>query len=365
MSFTVLKKSKKTKARLTSLVTAHGAISGPFFMPIATRGAVKNIMPSELLILGAQIILSNTYHLMLTPGVDVVKKSGGIHSFMGWNGPILTDSGGFQVFSLSRLRKVTESGVVFSDPRSGNKMDLGPKKSIQAQVKLGVDIAMAFDHVIGYPASKNDTKVAMERTHRWEQLCRDEHIKIKTKKKPLLFGIVQGGTYKDLREQSAKTVTEINFDGYAVGGVAVGEPRDMMPKILNWVMKYLPEEKPRYLMGLGRPEEIVQAVKMGVDMFDCVIPTREARHGRLYIWRGVGDVTKNNFYTTVNVTNRRFANNFDSINKKVLGNYTFAYLHHLFKTQEPLAGRIATLQNLSFYLDLMAKIRKNIKRGKL
>jgi queuine tRNA-ribosyltransferase len=378
--FRVLKSSKKSKARLTKLITSHGEILGPFFMPIATKAAVKNLTSEELKDLNAQIILANTYHLMLAPGSAIIKKNGGLHQFMQWPWPILTDSGGFQVFSLSKLNKTTEAGTEFSDPASGKKYLLTPELSMKIQSDLGVDIAMAFDEVIGYPAKKEKVKAAMERTTRWAKRCQSKMAK---NKKTLLFGIIQGGIYKDLRTKSAQDLVKIDFAGYAVGGVAVGEPREKMKLILNWVMPYLPENKPRYLMGLGKPEEIVAAVKQGIDMFDCVIPTREARHGRLYLWpsdlslRGGRRPTKqsrllpphfvrgrnDNWYKTINITNAKYRADFSPINNTNLKQYSKAYLHHLFHTNEPLGMRLATLNNLKFYLDLMKKIRENINKG--
>ncbi len=357
--FKVIKKSKKSKARLTQLETSHGKIMGPFFMPIATKAAVKNISVNEITNLGSPIILSNTYHLFLAPGSKLVKRAGGLHKFMNWRGIILTDSGGFQVFSLSKIRKITEKGVIFSDPASGKKHLLTPELSIKTQTDLGVDIAMAFDDVIGFPATREEVKEAMERTARWAKRC----LVARKNKKPLLFGIVQGGVYKDLRIKSAQDLTALNFDGFAVGGVAVGEPREKMKQILNWTVPILPENKSRYLMGLGKPEEIVLAVKQGIDMFDCVIPTREARHGRLYIW--VNKSLKGKFYKTINITNARYKNDLKPINDSNLKQYSKAYLHHLFKTNEPLGMRLATLNNLDFYLTLMAEIRKQIKNNKL
>jgi len=374
--FKILKKSSHTKARLTKIATSHGDIMGPFFMPIATKGAVKNLDSAELHSLGAQIILANTYHLLLAPGEKLVKKSGGLHQFMNWPRPILTDSGGFQVFSLANLRKVTEKGVEFADPQSGKKYFLTPEKSIQIQKDLGVDIAMVLDEVIGYPATKNKVKEAMERTTRWAKRCKESSQP--KAHSPKLFGIIQGGIYKDLRLQSVKEITALNFDGYAIGGVAVDEPREKMKQILNWVMPHLPENKPRYLMGLGKPEEIVAAVKQGIDMFDCVIPTREARHGRLYLWKtkNLELGTKNkqvqsslfkvqSFYKTINITNAKYKSDLSPINNTNLKQYSKAYLHHLLKTNEPLGMRLATLNNLNFYLSLMSEIRQAIKRGRL
>ncbi|MDD2807181.1 MAG: tRNA guanosine(34) transglycosylase Tgt [Patescibacteria group bacterium] len=358
----IVKKSKVSNARVTELKTAHGKIMGPFFMPIATKAAVKNLSTDEIKKVGAQIILSNTYHLMITPTNKLIKKAGGLHKFMNWPGPILTDSGGFQVYSLSNLRKITELGVIFSDPMSGKKYSLTPELSMDIQSDLGVDIAMAFDEVIGYPASKELVKQAMERTTRWAQRCLKHREK--QKQKNILFGIVQGGIYQDLRLKSVKALTDLPFDGYAIGGIAVGEPRNMMAKILDWVIPELPEHQPRYLMGLGRPDEIVAAVRLGIDMFDCVIPTREARHGRLYLWHSKNLKSKT-FYKTINITNAKYAKDFSPINSTNLKQYSKAYLHHLFNTKEPLGMRLATLNNLDFYLTLMSEIRQTIRIGKL
>jgi queuine tRNA-ribosyltransferase len=374
--FKITKKSKKSNARLAKLNTCHGVINCPFFMPIATKGAVKNLDTQELKNLGAQIILSNTYHLMLAPGEKIIKKYSGLHKFMNWSGPILTDSGGFQVFSLANFRKVKELGVTFSNPISGKKYLLTPEDSIKIQCDLGVDIMMAFDDVIGYPANKNKVKESTERTTRWAMRCMKTkqkytpkaHSSLMDKKtrRQMLFGIVQGGTYSDLRLQSAKDLVKLDFDGYAVGGVAVGEPREKMGQILGWVIPELPENKPRYLMGLGKPEEIIQAVKQGIDMFDCVIPTREARHGRLYLLKSnILNLKNKNFYQTINITNAKYKTDFSPINQTNLKQYSKAYLHHLFKTNEPLGMRLSTLNNLSFYLGLMNEIRKAIRTGKL
>ncbi len=346
-------------------------------MPIATYGAVKNLDTAELKSLGAQIILSNTYHLMLAPGEKIIKRADGLHKFINWSGPILTDSGGFQVFSLAQHRKIREKGVTFADPKNGNKYLLTPEKSIKIQTDLGVDIAMVLDEVVGYPASKKMVKEAMNRTTRWAKRSKEA----RQSKKMKLFGIVQGGIYKDLRLTSANGLVKLDFDGYAIGGVAVGEPRNKMKHILSWTVHELPENKPRYLMGLGRPEEIIQAVKQGIDMFDCVIPTREARHGRLYLWtnthgRGVSvspsrsgkdarPILRGKFYQTINITNAKFAKDLKPINQTNLKQYSKAYLHHLFKTSEPLGMRLATLSNLNFYLTLMSELRQAIKNNKL
>ncbi len=385
--FKIIKTSKISQARLTELKTSHGTIVGPFFMPIATRGAVKNLTGDEMQDLGAQILLANTYHLLLRPGINLMKKYGGLHRFMNWDGPILTDSGGFQVFSLARHRKITRQGIKFRDPQNGKLYFLTPEKAVQIQQIIGSDIAMVLDECAPYPATKKYIAKSIELTSRWAKRCKIQHQKKKNQQ--LLFGIIQGSVYQDLRIESAKQIKAIDFDGYAIGGVAVGEPREKMKQVLEWVIPELPANKPRYLMGVGRPEEIVKAVKQGIDMFDCVIPTREARHGRLYLWpsdsslrgprRGGGRsnlkrsprslrslaMTKGkDFYQTINITNAKFAKDLSPINNTNLKQYSKAYLHHLFQIGEPLAMRLATLNNLEFYLSLMRVIREKIKNYK-
>lgn len=370
--FKIVKKSGISKARLTDLTTAHGAVRGPFFMTIATRGAVKNVSVDEMKNLGAEIILSNTYHLLLRPGVALMKKYGGLHNFMNWSGPILTDSGGYQVFSLGKHRKITEHGVRFNDPQNGNSYFLTPESAIQIQNVIGSDIMMALDECPPYPSTEAYSKESLLRTTRWAQRCKKELMKIKKKdtlaKKRLLFGIVQGSVYEGLRKESVSAITNIDLDGYAIGGVAVGEPREVMKQVLHWVVPHLPENKPRYLMGLGKPEEIVNAVLQGIDMFDCVIPTREARHGRLYIWdekvsfrSWLKNPNKKNFYYTINIVKAEYSRDLTPINKDRLAMYSKAYLHHLFRTNEGLGLRLASLHNISFYLELMKKIRNCIK----
>jgi len=375
----VIKTSKKSQARLTQISTPHGIVRGPFFMPIATRGAVKNLSVDELEGLGTEVILSNTYHLLLKPGMKVMKKVGGLHKFMNWSKPILTDSGGFQVFSLAKHRKITKKGVHFRDPQSGEKYFLTPQKAIQIQQTIGSDIMMVLDECPQYPCTKKYAKESLELTTQWAQICKNEQQK--SKNKQLLFGIVQGSTHKDLRIESARQLVNIGFDGYAIGGVAVGEPRKYMWDVLKWVNPELPKNKPRYLMGVGKPEEIIKAVKNGIDMFDCVIPTREARHGRLYVWKNdqrrsisaslsrsgkdARPVLKGNFYKTINITNAKFARDLSPINQTNLKQYSKAYLHHLFRTNEPLGMRLATLSNLNFYLTLMDEIRKKIRLNRI
>jgi len=388
----MLKISRKIeKRRIGKLETMRGAVSTPFFLPIATKGAVKQLSPEEVRDLGAEIVLGNTYHLWLRPGHKLVEKAGGLHRFMNWSGPILTDSGGYQVFSLSDRKfvqagrgnqgkvKLGEKGVEFRDPVDGKKYFLTPEKSIDIQFALGSDIIMVLDECPPYPCSREYAKKSLELTTRWAERCfLHFHKKINGDKKkykngrPLLFCIVQGSIYKDLRLESTKQLRGLDFsalggpasgwDGYAIGGVAVGEPREKMKKVLEWVLPLLPENKPRYLMGLGRPEEIVSAVNQGIDMFDCVIPTRNARHGSLFLWKGKRkNIRGRNFYQSVNITNEKFKKDFSPIDKNCdcysCQNYSRAYLRHLFSVGEPLAGRLASIHNLKFYLDLMKILR--------
>jgi len=345
------------------LSTAHGSIDTPFFMPIATKAAIKSMTVQEVKDLGAQIILSNTYHNYLKPGVDIIKKFGNLHNFMDSDLPLLTDSGGYQVFSLANLRKIKGDDIEFQSHIDGSKHILNPKKVVDIQVTLGSDIMMVLDECVGLPSTKKKATEALERTTRWAKISLEYKNKLNKKsadiKKQLMFAIVQGADFKDLRLRSAEELTAMEFDGFAVGGLAVGEPTKTMYQVLDYTVPALPEDKPRYLMGVGYPENIVEAVKRGIDMFDCVIPTREARHGKLYVRRkkGLGD----GFYETINITNARFANDKTLLANGRFGKYSLAYMHHLFKTQETLGTRLATMNNISFYLDLMSDIRKAIK----
>lgn len=379
--------------RIGELVTQSGVIHTPVFMPIATKGAVKHLLPQELRELGVEIILGNTYHLWLRPGTDLILQAGDLHRFMDWSGPILTDSGGFQVFSLGARAaerfgissvKLSEEGVLFSDPVDGKKYFLSPEISLDVQLALGSDIIMVLDECPPYPSTREYASAALERTTRWakrakeyfEKRLAENPEKYKTGK-PLLFGIVQGSVYEDLRQESARQLVEIGFDGYAIGGVAVGEPRETLSDILKWTLPYLPKDKPRYLMGLGRPEEIVMSVNAGVDMFDCVIPTREGRHGRLFIWNNQisnakfqiqnkdqisNDKKEESFYTTINIQNEQFKEDFSSIDETcdcpLCTRHTRAYLRHLFAMAEPLAGRLASMHNVRFYMRLMERLRE-------
>lgn len=375
---------KKEKLRIGKLKTKSGEINTPFFMPIATRGVVKSIIPDELKEVGAEIVLGNTYHLWLRPGDELIAKAGDLHKFMDWSGPILTDSGGFQVFSLGARAeknfgksgvKLFEEGVEFVDPVDGKKYFMSPEKSIEIQLNLGSDIIMVLDECPPFPCSHDYAKKSLELTTRWAKRCKEyfeeyiaEHPEKYKNGRPLLFAIVQGSVYEDLRQESAEQLVEIGFDGYAIGGVAVGEPREKMYEILEWVLPLLPEDKPRYLMGLGKPEEIVDAVLAGVDMFDCVIPTREGRHGRLFLRKKPKiPISKSRlqglFYETININNEKYKEDFTPVDPQcdcmLCKNYTRAYLRHLFAVKEPLALRLAALHNLKFYLDLMSRLKED------
>ena len=385
MSFKLLKKSKKSKARLGKIKTPHGLIATPIFMPIATRGAVKHLTPDELNGVGAQIILGNTYHLFSRPGLEIIKKAGGLHKFMNWDGPILTDSGGYQVFSLAHWRKITEEGVSFCSELDGREIKLTPEKSIDIQLTLGSDIIMSFDECLAYPAKKEAARTSLELTTHWAKRGQQEfhrlikNWKLEIRNLPLLFGIVQGSIFKDLRQQSAEQLVALNCDGYSIGGLTVGEPIELTYKMIGVTEKHLPADKPRYLMGAGKPEQLIEAVKLGVDMFDCVIPTRNARHGVLYVFKN--NNLKGKFYEQIHITNEKFKNDWRPLDPKchcyaclprvptgrnLRGhNFSRAYLRHLFVVGEPLGQRLATIHNLYFYLDLMARIRQAIKQEKL
>lgn len=384
--FEILKKSKKSRARTGRLKVNHGIIETPFFMPIATRGAIKSLTSKEARELGAEIILSNTYHLMLRPGSPIIKKSGGLHGFMKWGGPILTDSGGYQVFSLGAKNedkddveskvKVLPNGVKFKDPVDGKEYFLTPEKAIEIQKDLNSDIMMALDWCPAYGASKKEIIKSVDLTTEWAKRCK--FAKDQSKNKNLLFCIVQGGVFKDLRLKSLNDLMEIGFSngkrgardwgGYAIGGLAVGESAKEMYQILDFIIPQIPEEKPHYLMGVGYPEQIVEAVKRGVDMFDCVIPTRHARHGDLFVRRG-NELRGSKFYKIISIGKGQHSSDLSPLDKKcdcyACRNFSRAYLHHLYKTKEMLFYRLATIHNLKFYLDLMKDIRLAIKNGKL
>ncbi|MBI4272605.1 tRNA guanosine(34) transglycosylase Tgt [Candidatus Uhrbacteria bacterium] len=353
--------------RIGILATPHGKIHTPFFMPIATRGAVKNLNADELHKLKSEIILSNTYHLIQRPGLDVLKKQKGLHVFIGWKGPILTDSGGYQIFSLSKFRTLTRDGVTFTSEIDGSRVSLTPESVIDAQLTIGSDIIMVLDECPPWPCSYEFAKKSLERTLQWAMRSK-KHFERSMKKRgvplstrPLLFGIVQGSTYKKLRDASAREMIKIGFDGYAIGGLAVGEPRALRNKVLEWNTLVLPKEKPRYCMGVGKPEDIVDAVRGGADMFDCVIPTREARHGRLYVRNSKKTITQDGFYKIIRIKKMVFANDKKPIDMHCLcttcQTYSRSYIRHLFSIQEGLALRLATIHNLSFYLSLMRELQ--------
>jgi queuine tRNA-ribosyltransferase len=346
-------KCKNTKARTGILKTPHGDIQTPAFMPVGTRGTVKAMTPHEVEELGADVILGNTYHLFLKPGTEIIQKAGGLHKFIGWNRPILTDSGGYQVFSLSKLRKIREHGVEFASHIDGSKFFLGPKESMQIQRELGSDIVMAFDECTPYPCSKKDAEKSLNITTRWERESREQPLDEGQK----LFGIVQGSTYQDLREQSAKELVEIGFEGYAIGGLSVGEPEEEMMKCVEWTVPFLPEEKPHYLMGVGMPNQIRACVARGIDMFDCVIPTRLARHGTAFVGKG----------ETIPVKAGRFSADLTPVDPECTcyccRNFTKAYVRHLLNVGEILGIRLLTIHNLHYYLNMMCEIRREIEEG--
>lgn len=353
MKFTLHNKDPYSKARLGTLETEHGAIETPIFMPVGTRGSVKTVTNQQLIDINAQIILGNTYHLMLRPGAEVIAKAGGLHQFMNWQRPILTDSGGFQVFSLSAFNKITDEGVRFQSHIDGSRHFLGPIESMQVQKHLGSDIVMAFDECSPYPCERPDLQRAMDRTHRWARQCRDFDLRSHQN----LFGIVQGGIYEDLRKQSAEALTQIDFEGFAIGGLSVGEPAEIMNAVLDVTVPCLPEHKPRYLMGVGTPRNIIEAVMRGVDMFDCVMPTRNARNGTAFTWQG-----------KVSIKAGRYAEDFSPLDPELdcyTSQFSKAYLRHLLNVDEVTGLTLVTLQNLAFYLDFMTKLRQAIKENTL
>ncbi|SDW28821.1 queuine tRNA-ribosyltransferase [Marininema mesophilum] len=353
--YELIKTCSQTGARLGRLHTPHGTIDTPAFMPVGTLATVKTMSPEELKEMGSGIILSNTYHLFLRPGQDVVKEAGGLHQFMNWDRAILTDSGGFQVFSLSDLRKITEEGVSFRSHLSGEPLFISPEKSIEIQNALGADIIMAFDECPPYPADRDYVKQSMERTYRWLKRCVDAHQRPEEQG---LFGIVQGGMYGDLRKESVRQITSIDLPGYAIGGLSVGEPKELMYEALEQTTPLLPTDKPRYLMGVGSPDALVEGVLRGVDMFDCVLPTRIARNGTTMTSEG-----------RIVVRNAKYTRDFGPLDPEcdcyTCRNYSRAYLRHLFKAEETLGLRLTTYHNLYFLLKLMEGVRQAIREDQL
>ena len=342
------------KARRGRLTFDRGTVETPAFMPVGTYGTVKGMKTEEVADTGAEILLGNTFHLMLRPGTEIIEQHGGLHGFMNWDKPILTDSGGFQVFSLGKMRKITEEGVKFSSPVNGEKIMLTPERSMEVQRSLDSDIVMIFDECTPYPASHEESKVSMELSLRWAQRSKDAH----EGNPNALFGIVQGGMYEDLREVSVNGLTSIGFDGYAIGGLSVGEPKEDMIRILDHTAPLIPENKPRYLMGVGKPEDLVEGVRRGIDMFDCVMPTRNARNGHLFVTNGV-----------IKIRNARHKTDNGPLDPEcdcyTCKNYSRAYLHHLDKCNEILGSQLNTLHNLRFYQRVMQGLRAAIEQGKL
>lgn len=344
--------AEQGNARTGVLTTAHGEIETPIFMPVGTKATVKGMLPHELDEIGAQVILGNTYHLHLRPGEDVIKELGGLHKFMNWNKPILTDSGGFQVFSLSQLRDMTEQGVTFRSHLDGAKHFISPEKSMEIQMALGSDIIMAFDECLEHPSPREKILESMALTIRWLKRSKEAM----TRKESLLFGIVQGGLEHDLRMKSLEQTVDIDLPGYALGGFSVGEPIHLMHELIKTVGPAMPKKKPRYLMGVGTPLDLILCVDAGIDMFDCVIPTRVARNGTLYTWQGRISIKRNEYRTDPSPLDPECA-------CYTCKNYSKAYLRHLFLSGEILSSRLNTIHNLFFYLDLMKRARTAIKEG--
>ncbi|MBL0701637.1 MAG: tRNA guanosine(34) transglycosylase Tgt [Spiroplasma sp.] len=342
ITFKKEKQSTDCAARTGIMNTPHGAVKTPMFMPVGTQATVKTLSPEEVKEVGSGVILSNTYHLWLRPGPDIIQKAGGLHKFMNYDGPMLTDSGGFQVFSLSKLRKINEEGVEFRSHIDGSKLFLSPEKAIEIQNKLGADIIMSFDECIPYPADYDYAKSSMLRTLRWAQRGKDTH----ERDDQALFGIVQGGEYPELREYCAKELVKMNFPGYAIGGTSVGEPKDVYREMIDISIKHLPEDKPRYLMGVGSPVSILEAIERGIDMFDCVLPTRVARHGTAMTSTG-----------RVVIKNALYKEDLSPVDKECncycCKNYTRAYVRHLIASGESFGQRLLSIHNISFLINLV------------
>lgn len=354
VTYELIKTDPRTKARRGRVTTPHGTIETPVFMPVGTAATVKAMRPEQVEETGAEIILSNTYHLYLRPGHEIVREAGGLHRFMNWNKSILTDSGGFQVFSLGAMRKISEEGVQFRSHIDGSKHMLTPEKSMEIQNALGSDIIMAFDECAPYPADRQYVKDSLERTTRWLKRCKDYH---KNTERQSLFGIMQGGMYADLRKQSAEEIVELDLPGYAIGGLSVGEPKPLMYEMLDECVDYLPKEKPRYLMGVGSPDCLFEGVERGIDMFDCVLPTRIARHGMAMTSVG-----------RVNIKNAKYERDFTALDPNcdcyTCRNYSRAYLRHLFKADEILSSMLMTNHNIHFLVNTMKNIRKSIEEDR-
>jgi queuine tRNA-ribosyltransferase len=352
-TFRLLKTDAASSARLGTFTTSHGVVNTPVFMPVGTQATVKTLSPADLADLGAQIVLANTYHLFLRPGHELIRDFGGVQRFMAWDRPVLTDSGGFQVFSLAELRKIAEEGVTFQSPIDGGAKHLiTPEYAVEIQEALGADIIMAFDECIPYPATRDYAEEALERTLRWAKRC----LNAKKNTGQALFGIVQGGMYADLRKRSVEELVDMGFDGYALGGLSVGETKPVMYEMIDASAPLLPGDRPRYLMGVGTPEDLVEGVERGIDMFDCVMPTRNARNGTFFTSFG-----------KVVIRNSRYERDREPIDREcgcyTCRNFTRAYIRHLFNAGEVLALRLGTIHNLFFYLSLMRNVRQSIEEG--
>ena len=347
--FEILAKDPLSRARVGRIETNHGSFSTPAFLPVGTQGTVKSLTPEELTEVGAQVILSNTYHLYLRPGHEVIQKLGGLHTFIHWNRPILTDSGGYQIFSLRALRKISEEGVTFKSHLDGSLHTLTPEKIMDIQRRLGSDIAMVLDECIPYPSTYGYAKESIGLTTRWAKRCLED----RRENDPALFAIVQGGVYQDLREESAKDLVPLNFDGYAIGGLSVGEPKNAMRDVLKSTAPLLPEQAPRYLMGVGTPQDILEAVRLGIDLFDCVLPTRNARNGTLFTSSG-----------KLSIKQAQHAEDARPVDEQcgcyTCRHYSRAYLRHLYLAKEILSSRLNTIHNLYYYIEFVAKIRKAV-----
>lgn len=354
MEFKIIRKDATCRARAGIMKTAHGELHTPSFMPVGTQATVKTLTSEELKSVGVQGILCNTYHLMLRPGVEIIAKAGGLHKFMNWNGVILTDSGGFQVFSLNELRKVTRKGVEFRSHIDGSKCFLSPQEAMRIQGLLGSDVALCLDECLSYPASYDSACNSVKLTLEWAEISKDVHHSFNEEQ--ALFGIVQGSVFQDLRAKCIDGLVEIGFDGYAIGGLSVGEPDLLMYEVLRENVWKLPEEKPRYLMGCGTPANLLESIENGVDLFDCVLPTRNGRNGTVFTSRG-----------KLTITNGRYKEDFTPLDDECLcytcQNYTRAYLRHLFMAREILGMKLASLHNVAFYINLMKKVRESIAEG--
>ncbi|CAN7333448.1 tRNA guanosine(34) transglycosylase Tgt [Paenibacillus sp. LjRoot153] len=355
VTYEPIKTCKQSGARLGRVHTPHGVIETPAFMPVGTQATVKTMSPEELKTMDAQIILSNTYHLFIRPGHEIVKEAGGLHKFMNWDRPILTDSGGFQVFSLSNMRKITEEGVTFKSHLNGDKLFLSPEKAMEIQNALGSDIMMAFDECPPFPAEYEYVKKSLERTTRWAERCLQSHARPQDQG---LFAIIQGGMHEDLRKLSAEQLTSMDFPGYAIGGLSVGEPKHLMYEVLDYTTPLMPANKPRYLMGVGSPDALIEGAIRGIDMFDCVLPTRIARNGTCMTSSG-----------RLVIRNAKYATDFGPLDAKcscyTCTNYSRAYIRHLIKADETFGIRLTTIHNLHFLLQLMREVREAIKEDRL